>query len=556
MNTSSGRHTSSASNRKYLLILLLGGSLLFFPFLGSVHLFDWDEINFAESAREMLVTGNYTQVQINYKPFWEKPPLYFWLQALSMKIFSVNEYAARFPNALLGVITLLTFYFIGRKLYDEKFGFIWALCYAGSFLPFLYFKSGIIDPWFNYFIFLSVYFFAKGLANNKDSTAQKINITRTFILSGLFAGLAILTKGPVAFLILVLTIGIYIVFKKFKITLQLKNIVFYLLTVLAVSFLWFGFETISHGPWFLKEFITYQIRLFSTPDAGHAQPFYYHFLVVAVGCFPISVFAAGKLFTKRSGEENEFSLWMKILFWVVMILFSIVTTKIVHYSSLSYFPVSFLAALYIKKIYEGGFRISRVMFVLLIFFGVIFSALLTALPLVFMFKESIYQYIKDPFAVDCLKTGVVWGGYEFLTGIIYFAALVTAFIMLHRKKIQTGIYFLFGSTAIAVFIFLATAAPKIEAYSQAPAIEFFERYAGSDVYMTTVGYKSYAQYFYFKVPPGQNPDSKDQGWLLSGNIDKPVYFVVKSTAKKEIEKYPGIKFLEQKGGFLLYVREK
>ncbi|MFY8107679.1 MAG: ArnT family glycosyltransferase, partial [Bacteroidia bacterium] len=69
------------------LIVVIWACLLFIPFLGSVHLFDWDEINFAESAREMLLTGNYQKVQINFVPFMEKPPLFFWLQVLSMKIF-------------------------------------------------------------------------------------------------------------------------------------------------------------------------------------------------------------------------------------------------------------------------------------------------------------------------------------------------------------------------------------------------------------------------------------------------------------------------------------
>jgi 4-amino-4-deoxy-L-arabinose transferase-like glycosyltransferase len=60
----------------YLLIAVVA-ALLFFHSLGRVPLFDWDEINFAESAREMIETGNYMQVQINYEPFWEKPPLFF-----------------------------------------------------------------------------------------------------------------------------------------------------------------------------------------------------------------------------------------------------------------------------------------------------------------------------------------------------------------------------------------------------------------------------------------------------------------------------------------------
>lgn len=65
------------NERKHYYIVALIGALLFIPFLGQVHLFDWDEINFAESAREMMVSGNYFQVQVNFQPFWEKPPLFF-----------------------------------------------------------------------------------------------------------------------------------------------------------------------------------------------------------------------------------------------------------------------------------------------------------------------------------------------------------------------------------------------------------------------------------------------------------------------------------------------
>lgn len=57
----------------YFLITICG-LLLFIPFLGHVHLFDWDEINFAECAREMVVSKNYSTVTIDFLPFWEKPP--------------------------------------------------------------------------------------------------------------------------------------------------------------------------------------------------------------------------------------------------------------------------------------------------------------------------------------------------------------------------------------------------------------------------------------------------------------------------------------------------
>src|ERR1043166_3553866 len=155
------------------------------PFLGRVHLFDWDEINFAEAAREMVVTGHYEKVQINFQPFWEKPPLFIWCQALSLKIFGINEFAARFPNSIVGILTLLVLFYYGTRYKDRFFGWLWVLCYIGSFLPHFYFKTGLIDPLFNLLIFLGIMQFFR-------LSEKPQNETRITILAGLFIGLAIL----------------------------------------------------------------------------------------------------------------------------------------------------------------------------------------------------------------------------------------------------------------------------------------------------------------------------------------------------------------------------
>jgi 4-amino-4-deoxy-L-arabinose transferase-like glycosyltransferase len=60
----------------YYAGIFIISALLFIPFIGQVHLFDWDEINFAESAREMIASHDYLTVKINFIPFWEKPPLF------------------------------------------------------------------------------------------------------------------------------------------------------------------------------------------------------------------------------------------------------------------------------------------------------------------------------------------------------------------------------------------------------------------------------------------------------------------------------------------------
>ena len=562
-------------SKKHSLLLIALGAIFFFPFLGHVHLFDWDEINFAESAREMIESHDYFRVQINYEPFWEKPPFFFWLQVISMKLFGINEFAARFPNALLGIISLVTLYHIGKKLISNKFGLIWSLVYLASFLPHMYFKSGIIDPFFNFFIFLSIFFL---ILTIEKQTSRKTNA----LISGVFIGLAIITKGPVGLLLLVLTLVVYLVAKKGKATIKPMAVFIFFLSSLCVTFLWFGYETITNSPWFILEFIQYQIELLTEPVAGHQQPFYYHFVVVLLGCFPMSILAIPLLFKKQPNIPYNFLFWMKILFWVVMILFTVVETKIVHYSSMSYLPLSFISAVYIYFfLTEEKLNLERkIVKISMLIIGLVFGILLTAVPILFKNHHLITPYIKDEFAVASFQNPINWGGWEFIFGVFFLVGLVGAMIFLNKQKITHFLAVLIVSTGITLLGYSIFVVPKIEEFSQGPAIDFYKSMQGKDVYVTTVGFKSYGHYFYTLFPPRkiedgieilkneykeslQNPNeydanyvqSKTNEWLLKGNIDKDVYLVTKVTKREEMKRYTDISFIENKGGFDFYIRK-
>lgn len=562
---------------RYSGVILLLGILFFIPFLGNVHLFDWDEINFAESSREMLLTGDFFRVTINFEPFWEKPPLFFWLQSLSMQIFGIGEFAARLPNALTGIATLLTLFFIGSRHFSPRFGFIWSLVYFGSFLPHIYFKSGIIDPVFNLFILLSIYFLFRSLLWSDKPT-------KNAAFSGLFSGLAVLTKGPVGFLILLLVLAVYLILRRFRPFPRFTQILTFAGVFLITTSLWYGVEVIRNGPWFLVEFVKYQVDLFLNPVAGHEQPVYYHFLVVFLGCFPLSVFALPAFFNKYETEKSDMRRWMLILFWVVMILFTIVTTKIVHYSSMAYLPLSFLAASYLSN---ASYRIplakTYVNWLLLIL-GIIFGVAFTALPLLAnQFRPWLIDQMNDDFAVASFNNPAVeWTGIEFLPGVLYLMLIAVSAWFFFRRFIIRGLITIAASTALLLFFYLWSVVPKIEGYTQRPAVEFFESVQGKDVYVTTVGYKSYAHYYYARIQPPKATDGLSQfkqqllkeansesyndlsqeekaifngqvnDWLLSGPIDKPVYFTSKVTHPDISGK--GISGPEISGGFKCYRR--
>ena len=541
-------------NKKYYPYLIVISAIFFFiPFLGSVHLFDWDEINFAESAREMIVTGNYSRVQIDFHPFWEKPPLFFWVQVFSMKIFGVTEFAARLPNAIIGILTLITFYFLGKSMHEEKFGLIWALAYLGSFLPHIYFKSGIIDPFFNFFIFLGIVFLAKSI---KRSDENKGFIYA--LLGGISIGLATLTKGPVGLLIAGISVAVYWITMRFTKISNWKNILVFALSCLFITSLWFGPEMIRNGPWFFREFIKYQADLFLNPVAGHSGPIYYHFLIVFLGCFPISVLALPVFFSKKADSHDEgtyFLKWMLILFWVVMILFTIVKTKIVHYSSLAYFPLSYMAAFFIYELLNKRAELKNYLLWILGFTGTIFSIILIALPLSAIHKSLIIPFIKDDFAIGCFNSPVKWSGNEYLIGVLYLLFIFITLIILKRKHFFSGVITLFYATAFCIFFYLIAVVPKIEGYSQAPAINFYKSISGQDVYVATIGFYSYAPYFYFQKMPGGNIECSNKDWLLNGPIDKPVYLVAKLTGKKLFDNRTDCILLKQEGGFLFYLRK-
>jgi len=524
------------------------------PGIGAVNLFDWDEINFAESAREMIVTGDYLTVQINYEPFWEKPPLFFWLQVLSMKVFGINEFAARFPNFLCGIASLMLIYYLGKRLYNHRFGILWVFTYGSAILPVFFFKSGIIDPWFNLFIFAGmawlIFYF-----DPAQRSRQALNLT----ISAIMFGLAVITKGPVAVLILILCLLIFLIIKRFKVPIKFKHVALFAGVLIITGGSWFLLQIIDGKFTIIQDFIKYQIRLFSTGDAGHSGFFGYHFVVVFFGVFPASVFFL-KSFTKKaenSDLQKLFRQWMYIMFWVVIILFSIVRTKILHYSSLTYFPLTFLAAWVWEKWIDRKIEISGWQVIIIMVISFFYASVTILLPIAANHTDWIIQkHFKflDPFAESALNAQVYWSGFEWIIGVLLIIGVAVGSIQILKRDLR-GMIVLYIISVVFVTTSLYTFTSRIEGYSQRAAIKFYESLKGEDVYVRTLGFKSYAQLFYFEKMPPENPESNNIDWLMSDKLDKDAYFVMKINKKDYfLEKYPDLELLYEKNGFVFTVR--
>jgi len=534
-------HSTGVTSKQlpWAWLFVLAGIILYVPFIGGVSLFDWDEINFAEVSREMMVSGDYLNIQMNFQPFFEKPPFFFWLQVICMKTFGINEFAARLPNALVGIFILGMLYKLGTKWINQRFGFFWALSYMGSILPALYHKSGIIDPWFNLFIFGSLIAWVEGARSD-----QKL---KWFLISGLLSGLAVLTKGPVGPLLVGLTVLGMRIFSKNKNFLPIRGIILFMLGNSIIAGVWFGINWLSNGPDFIMAFINYQIELLTESVAGHKGFPGYHFVVALLGVFPASLFALAGLRKKTVDEDAhayQLRLLMIVLTVVVLVLFSLVQSKIVHYSSMAYYPISFLSAWAISQFLDGKLKWKSWNKVLGLTIAFLICFVIFALPLVghniAWLKET---FTFDEFTKATLDASVTWTFATYIPAIWIFGVFI-AFMTLWRKLMyEYALIALFSGVGLFVSIALIFFIGRIEQYSQHAAIEFCESKSGQQVEIRTLGYKSYVPYFYAKKPaPVKNVDSENL----------PHFYILKVDKRNRLEQYPNHTILYEKNGFIFF----
>lgn len=630
-------------HRHGAFVVLLGIAVLAWTsFLGRVPLFDWDELNFAEVSREMLVLNDWSRVHINYELFWEKPPLFFWLQASSMSLFGVSAFAARFPNALIGLINLLLLYCLGQRLEDRRLGFFWALAWFGSLLPHLYAKSGLIDPLFNLCMLLGLYAVMEGawqLEGRFKGASVRVqpsarNAGLAFGAAGIALGLAVLAKGPVGVLLpglavlgcLLLPQGApYRRMPRFWLGLLLTG-----LLAVGTAGSWFLYDWSRNGAWFTESFLAYQWRLLLTEDAGHGGFPGYHPIVLLLGCFPSSLLAlrampwafgrqkAGAMASAGSRRLQAWGLAMVILLAVVLLVFGFVQSKIVHYSSLAYYPIAFLAAVVLwqwdgagqasrhaktkgagraralspvrKRLglglgqglgsgHHGGLRLG-------IFapIGAIAGLWSFALLLAFLashFPERVARRISDPAALAQwhLIDPLPWWTLIPVLALPIMAALAIRSLKLGFTR--TGALWLFAGGAFFLQCSLWAVARPAEQLAQGPVVQWWSSLAGQDVYRYAA-YRSYAPFFYGQ-PPVPSKEVLDQAaeralhgsaeavlgkhgfyrrpetqrvWLFwSDELDKPVWIVAKAGEQADyIAGITGMERMDAQGAYVLLRR--
>jgi 4-amino-4-deoxy-L-arabinose transferase-like glycosyltransferase len=171
-----------------------------------IDLMDQDATQYMTIASNMYKSGDFMTItwrgDYNYL---DKPPMLFWLSALSFSFLGVSAFAYRLPSILINLLGIFSTYKLGKRLYNEKVGLYSAIIYAGNFGIFVINHDVRTDTMLTGFVIFSIWQLVEFLNDRK-----RIN----FILGFVGIGLAISTKGPLGLIIPVLVIGPHLLYKR------------------------------------------------------------------------------------------------------------------------------------------------------------------------------------------------------------------------------------------------------------------------------------------------------------------------------------------------------
>ena len=258
-----------------IYILPLGVRPLFYP----------DETRYAEIPREMIASGDWVVPRINGLRYFEKPVLGYWLNATAMNLFGQNAFSLRFPSALgVGISALMVFLLLQRFAGGYSAGIIAAVVLMTCPAVFIVGVTNILDSVFSLFVTLTMgaFFFAY----RETMPGKRMCF---LVSSGIFCGLAFLTKGFVALTIPVVAIVPFMIWER-----QLKELLRVswvpLITAVLIALPWCLMIHLRE-PDFWNHFFWFEhIKRFTSPNHGqHPDPFWFYFPMIVGGALPWSV---------------------------------------------------------------------------------------------------------------------------------------------------------------------------------------------------------------------------------------------------------------------------
>jgi 4-amino-4-deoxy-L-arabinose transferase-like glycosyltransferase len=356
---------STAARIGWAALIMVTLYACYFSHLGAIGFVGPDEPRYAWIARDMAETGDWVTPRLYGKPWFEKPPLFYWGAALSFKLFGVSEVAARLPSAISALLATLALAWLALRLYGAETA-RWLLLLLPTTVGMIGFShAAATDMPFSAMLTIAMVSAAVvlGLTRNENTPILPRTPWLALLLFGFFLGLAVLAKGPAAIILSGGAVFFWALFtKRWRDAFRLLHpaaIASFCLTALP----WYVVCARRNPDFFRIFIIEHNFKRYLTPEFQHIQPFWFFIPIALLALLPwSSILAAVPSDLRRTLELGSWRFSPDIYFgcWIgfVFIFFSVSKSKLPGYILPAIpalgIPISQSVSLRIRKIAQGS----------------------------------------------------------------------------------------------------------------------------------------------------------------------------------------------------------
>ena len=280
---------------RHLLLLTCVCALTFLAALGRPALTDSDEGFYAESAREMVESGDWLTPYYNYEPRFEKPVLYYWMAAGAYLVGGPSPGAARLPSALAGFGLVLVTFFCARRWCGDSAGLLAGIIAATSSAGIAMAHQALPDLPLAFFVATAVWTALVGLFDDPRGASAPRSRLPWLLAAALAAAGAMLMKGPVGPVLVAAVLLPVMLIERRRSGAWLRARPAHLLAASAVFLAavvpWYAAMTAEHGTAYLYRFFGAEnLERFATARYNAPRPIWYYLPILAGGLLPWTPF--------------------------------------------------------------------------------------------------------------------------------------------------------------------------------------------------------------------------------------------------------------------------
>ncbi len=510
-----------------LTLLAVLGIVVLFTNLGGPRLWDRDEPRNAGCAAEMAARGDWVVPWFNDELRSHKPVLLYWLILSAYSIFGVNEFAARFWSAALGIGTVGLTYLMGRRLFDARVGFWAGLVLLTTLMFDVASRAATPDAALLFCVTLALTLYVLGefparrsVDGNEPAETRDWRLAirgKTALATYAAMGLAVLAKGPVGAVLPTAIIGMFLLIQRlpesaraavvgttgsgeeasarervaqgwgarlFRLfvacirpfeprhflrtcwAMRPLTAVLLILAVAAPWYLWVGLRT--DGEFLVGFFWQHNVARAVQSFEGHRGGPWFYPVAICIGFFPWSVFATPLGFDLVRRWRTDLAARPGLVFvlcWagVWIGVFSIAKTKLPSYVTPSYPALALLVGSYLVRWREGVALVSD---------------RLSRVPLVVLGTAGVAMAVALPIAAHRYLPGAEWLG---VIGVVPLAGAIAAWRLSATSRRPLGLTSLAAAAVVLVTGMFGVVAQVVDSAQKShvllAAIERFDEQA-------------------------------------------------------------------------------